>query len=125
MDIYTTIAIITLYIASIALVPWLIILLPSDYFAHENRETCFWKGHSPIIKGILVFLKNLIGTILFIAGIAMLFLPGQGILTIIAGLFLMNFPYKYKIEKWLIGQPIVLKSFNMIRQKANKELFTI
>ncbi len=125
MDVYTTIAIIILYIASIVLVPWMLILLPSDYFTHEERVTCFWKGDSAIIKSLLIFLKNLIGAILLIAGIAMLFLPGQGILTIVAGLFLMNFPYKYKIEKWIIGYPIVLKSFNKIRQKANKEPFSI
>lgn len=125
MDTYTTIAIIILYIASLVLVPWMLIFLPSDYFAHEERETCLWKGDSAIIKSFLIFLKNLVGTIFLIAGIAMLFLPGQGILTIIAGLFLMNFPYKYKIEKWIIEYPIVLKSFNKIRQKANKEPFSI
>ena len=125
MNTYTTIAIIVLYIASIAIVPWMLILLPSDYFAHEERETCLWKGDSAIIKSVLIFLKNLIGAVLLIAGIAMLFLPGQGILTIVAGLFLMNFPYKYQIEKWIIGYPIVLKSFNKIRLKANKEPFSL
>lgn len=125
MNIYATIAIIILYIASIALVPWMLIMLPSDYFAHETRETCLWKGDSVLIKSVLIFLKNLVGATLLIAGIAMLFLPGQGILTIVAGLFLMNFPYKYQIEKWIIGYPIVLKSFNKIRKKANKEPFTL
>ena len=125
MNTYTTITIIILYIASIAIVPWMPILLPSGYFAHEERETCLWKGDSAIIKSVLIFLKNLIGAVLLIAGIAMLFLPGQGILTIVAGLFLMNFPYKYQIEKWIIGYPIVLKSFNKIRLKANKEPFSL
>jgi len=55
----------------------------------------------------------------------MLFLPGQGLLTIIGGLFLMNFPYKYQIEKWVINKPIMLKTFNLIRRKAKKEPFTL
>lgn len=125
MGIFSTIAIIILYIASIVLVPWMLILLPSDYFAHEERETCLWKGDSVLIKSLLIFLKNLVGLILLLAGIAMLFLPGQGILTIVAGLFLMDFPYKFKIEKWIIGHQVVLKTFNKIRQKANKEPFTL
>ena len=125
MDLYTTIAIALLYIASIAIVPWMLIQLPTDYFAHEERETCLWKGDSALIKSFLVIFKNIVGAILLIAGIAMLFLPGQGLLTIIGGLFLMNFPYKYQVEKWVINKPIVLKTFNLIRRKAKKEPFTL
>ncbi len=125
MDLYTTIVITLLYIASIAIVPWMLIQLPSDYFAHEERETCLWKGDSALIKSFLIIFKNIIGAILLIAGIAMLFLPGQGILTIIGGLSLMNFPYKYNVEKWVINKPIVLKTFNLIRKKAKKEPFIL
>ncbi len=125
MDLYTTIVITLLYIASIAIVPWMLIQLPSDYFAHEERETCLWKGDSALIKSFLIIFKNILGAILLIAGIAMLFLPGQGILTIIGGLSLMNFPYKYNVEKWVINKPIVLKTFNLIRKKAKKEPFIL
>ena len=55
----------------------------------------------------------------------MLILPGQGILTILIGLFLMNFPGKFKLERKLIAMPKVLKSLNWIRTKAGKEPFVL
>ncbi|MCK5834195.1 MAG: hypothetical protein KAG98_00505 [Lentisphaeria bacterium] len=123
--IFTTIAIVSLYLLSIALVPWMVIRLPSDYFLKEKRERHLSKGASPFIKSISFFLKNAVGWVLFLAGISMLFLPGQGMLTIIAGVFLMDFPYKFKIEKKIITQPIILKMFNKIRRKAHKEPFRV
>ena len=125
MNIYATIGISIFYIAAIILIPQMITRLPADYFMNENRETCFWRGDSQFIKGILISLKNLIGAILLITGIAMIFLPGQGVLTIVAGLLLMNFPYKYKLEKWLMSKPIVMNAFNKVRQKENKEPFKL
>lgn len=125
MHTFSTIAIILLYLASIALVPWMIRRLPSDYFSKEERENCLFKGDSPLIKSTFILLKNIVGGILVLSGIAMLFLPGQGILTVVAGIFFMDFPYKYKIEKWIIRQPVVFKMFNKIRQKAHKAPFSV
>ncbi|MCK5834193.1 MAG: hypothetical protein KAG98_00495 [Lentisphaeria bacterium] len=125
MQILSTILIVILYLAAMAMVPWMIIRLPSDYFSKEARENCLFKGNSLLVKSILLILKNLIGWILVLSGIAMLFLPGQGVLTVVTGVFLMDFPHKYKMEKWIISQPVVLKVFNKIRKKANKTAFSL
>ena len=50
----------------------------------------------------------------------MLVLPGQGLLTIVTGLILINYPGKYKLEKKLVAMPSVFKALNWIRDKANK-----
>jgi hypothetical protein len=50
----------------------------------------------------------------------MLVLPGQGLLTIIIGLVLMEFPGKYHAERWVINRPAVLAAINWIRLKAGK-----
>jgi len=68
---------------------------------------------------MLIMIKNLLGAIIVLAGIAMLVLPGQGIITILLGIFFMNFPGKYKLELWIIKRPAILKSINWIRAKAN------
>jgi hypothetical protein len=47
-------------------------------------------------------------------------MPGQGILTIIIGIILSDFPYKYKIERWIINHPKILKYINKIRVKAKQ-----
>ena len=53
------------------------------------------------------------------AGIAMLLLPGQGVLTILIGIMLLDFPGKRSLEFWIIRQRGVLKAANWIRRKSN------
>ena len=65
-------------------------------------------------------LKNLFGVILLLGGMAMLVLPGQGILTILIGLSLLDFPGKRALERRIVGRPLVLQAINRIRRKFNK-----
>ncbi|MFT7823285.1 MAG: PGPGW domain-containing protein [Sulfurimonas sp.] len=117
----TTIVAIITFFASILLIPLILLYIPSDYFIHPKRQKYRTERYSPLLQWILVFFKNLIGTVLIIAGIAMLFLPGQGMLTILAGLFFVNFPSKYRVEKWIITRPKVLRTVNWIRKKAKRD----
>jgi hypothetical protein len=55
-----------------------------------------------------------------VAGIAMLVLPGQGVLTMLLGVMLMNFPGKYELERQIIQQPTILKALNWMRRRANR-----
>jgi hypothetical protein len=55
-------------------------------------------------------------------GLLMLVLPGQGLLTIVTGLLLINYPGKYKLEQKLVAVPSVFRALNWIRVKANKPL---
>jgi len=43
-------------------------------------------------------MKNIIGVIFITSGIIMLFIPGQGIITIIIGIILADFPGKSKTK---------------------------
>ena len=66
-------------------------------------------------------LKNTAGVVFLTAGVAMLVLPGQGLLTILLGLMLINFPGKRRFELALIRRRPVLKSVNWIRRRAGRE----
>jgi putative transmembrane protein PGPGW len=68
----------------------------------------------------LLIVKNTIGIILIVAGIIMLALPGQGILTMLVGLVLIDFPGKYQAERWVVERKFILQSINWIRSKAGK-----
>ena len=68
--------------------------LPSDYFLDSYRP--------PERHVALRLVRNVVGGLLLIAGIAMLVLPGQGMLTILAALFLMDFPGKPAAARWLL-----------------------
>jgi hypothetical protein len=52
-------------------------------------------------------------------GILMLVLPGQGLLTILVGLMLSDYPGKFKLEKRIIKTNLVLKTINWYRTKSN------
>ncbi len=111
---------VVLLIVSIAIIPWVVIKIPNDYFHEHYRVRVSKSSGHPLIAQLLAGLKNLVGFIFVIFGILMLILPGQGILTILIGLFLMNFPGKYQFERKIVSLPRVLKSLNWIRAKANK-----
>lgn len=66
----------------------------------------------------LRLLKNLVGWVLILAGILMVLLPGQGVITIIMGLVLSDFPGKYKLERRLAGNHRVLSGINWIRRRS-------
>lgn len=105
---------------SIAIIPWIVINIPEQYFHQHHRVRVSKQSKHPLIAQILTGLKNIVGFIFILLGILMLILPGQGILTILMGLFLMNFPGKYRFERKIVALPKVLKSLNWIRSKANK-----
>ncbi len=61
------------------------------------------------------------GLVLVLAGLAMLVLPGQGLLTLVIGLGLLNFPGKSSLIRRLLGQNKVLGTINRLRARVKKE----
>jgi hypothetical protein len=46
--------------------------------------------------------------------------PGQGVLTILLGIMLLDLPGKRRLEQKILKQPKVLKKINSLRQKFSK-----
>ena len=109
-----------LLIVSIAVIPWITIKIPYDYFHERFRIRISARSEHLLFVKLLTCVKNAVGLVLVILGFLMLILPGQGILTILVGLFLMDFPGKYKVERKIVSYPKVLRSLNWIRAKANQ-----
>ena len=63
----------------------------SETLGFVRRSLADWQRY-PVLRPLLLIAKNLLGFVLIVAGIAMLVLPGQGLLTIVVGVVLMNFP---------------------------------
>ena len=93
--------------------------IPYDYFLKNERGITHYKNHSPIFWIIILVLKNIIGYCLILGGILMLVLPGQGLLTILVGLMLSDYPGKFKLEKRIIKTKLILKTINWYRAKSN------
>jgi hypothetical protein len=118
---WLTIGGVVLLVVSLVAVPVWVAKLPADYYAHHKLPPSILQKYPPALRIALRVGKNLLGVVLALAGIAMLLLPGQGVLTLIIGLALIEYPGKYRIEKKLIARPRVLKALNWIRRKAGRE----
>jgi MFS family permease len=103
----------TLVLAAV-LLPVVVVRLPADYFVRRGGER---RGRYGWAAWCWRVGKNLIGLVFVVAGIAMLVLPGQGLLTILIGLLMMDFPGKLALERRLIGQPKILTMINRLRER--------
>ena len=118
---WLAVASIITFIVTLIVVPMLVVRITSDYFSHrEHSKTSSYSDQHPVVKGILLTGKNVLGYVFIMIGIVMLFIPGQGILTIVAGLTLMNFPGKYRLGRWLVVRRPVLRSINWLRQRSKR-----
>ena len=108
------------FILSLLSLPWLVAQIPEDYFLPKKRQPTQWKQLHPIIRLLALIGKNLIGYGLIVAGLLMLFLPGQGILTLVMGLLLVDYPGKFRLERKLVKTPAILNSLNWLRRKAKR-----
>lgn len=111
---------VAIFIASLLIIPALVVRIPPDYFTHETRPPSPWANQHPFVRLAILVGKNLLGGVLMLAGIAMLVLPGQGLLTLLVGFFLVDFPGKYRFEKWLIAQRYILRPINWLRNRRGR-----
>ena len=107
------------WIGTLIAVPLVIVWLPADYLADEDRFLVRERIPS-IWRYPYLILKNVFGVIFIVAGLAMLVLPGQGILTLVLGLALINFPGKHRTIQRILGQRRILAAINRLRTRAKK-----
>ena len=118
-----------LFAASIAslvlcvlLLPIVVVRLDADYFTATRRELMSNRG---AVSWLLHIAKNMLGAVFVLVGVAMLVLPGQGLLTIFIGLLMLEFPGKRAIELRIVRRPAILKLLNGMREKRGRAPFVI
>jgi hypothetical protein len=109
-----------MFVLSLVVFPLVVISLPADYFVRERRDPVRQLRRRPLLWAAVMVVKNLLGAALIAAGIAMLVLPGQGLLTILMGLALTNFPGKFTLERRFVRVPSVGRALNRIRSAAGR-----
>lgn len=107
-----------MFFGTLAVVPWLLVRLPADYFVRESPppQPPGWL----VLRWTVRIIKNLVGLVCLLAGLAMLVLPGQGLLTIFIGISLLDFPGKRALERRIIQRPRILRSINWLRRKNHR-----
>jgi hypothetical protein len=109
------------FFATLIVIPWIILRIPTEYFSKPRRISLVSSDAHASLKIIVLIVKNLFGVAVILLGIAMLVIPGQGLLTILMGVVLIDFPGKYRFQRWLISREPVLKSANWLRKKGHKK----
>lgn len=72
---------------------------------------------------VLHIAKIIAGVFLLVCGLAMLVLPGQGLITIVIALSLLPFPGKHTLEQKLLSRKSLRSTLNWIRIRAHKDPF--
>ncbi|MEC5129248.1 hypothetical protein VSU19_20980 [Verrucomicrobiales bacterium BCK34] len=107
-------------IVSFVAVPIVIRRMPYDYFLEDSEAAEQLREQHPVLRVLFLILKNLIGGILVVGGLIMFLTPGQGVLTLLIGLLLMDFPGKRGLEIRLMKLKPVKKAVDWIRSKGEK-----
>ncbi len=95
--------------------------IPENYFSSHYQQD-FMPNSSWLVRWGAVILKNILGVILVILGIILSLpgVPGQGVLTILLGLIMLDIPGKRPIEARIIKRPTILAAVNDLRARYNK-----
>jgi hypothetical protein len=109
------------FAASLAIVSLVLVKLPATYFKRSHDRT-FLANRPPMIRGLAIVAKNLLGVVLVAVGIVLSLpgVPGQGMLTILLGIMLLDFPGKQRFEYWLVSRPKILNAINKLRHRFSK-----
>jgi hypothetical protein len=104
--------------ASIAVV---MVKIPDNYFS-SNYQHDFLPNSSWLVRWGALAAKNLYGVFLILLGIVLSLpgVPGQGILTILLGLIMLDIPGKRPFEARIIKRPAVLAAINNLRARYKK-----
>ncbi|HKX83029.1 MAG TPA: hypothetical protein VJL58_02320 [Pyrinomonadaceae bacterium] len=105
---------------NILVIGFVFVKIPPHYFSSHYQDD-FLPNSSWITRWGAVVLKNLAGLFMVIVGIIQLVGPGQGILSILTGLILMDIPGKRPLEARIVKRPTVLAAINKLRAKYGRE----
>lgn len=96
-----------------------IVRLPANYFTDEAQRRREADGRRPGRMAWRIA-KNALGWLLIVAGVAMLALPGPGLLVLLMGVMLADFPGKRGLQRWIISRRSVFKTSNAVRRRFGR-----
>ncbi len=109
------------FAANLAIVSFILVKISANYFQKSHPKK-FWKDSSPVIRVLGILGKNALGLVLVGLGVLLSLpgIPGQGVLTILLGIMLLDIPGRRRLEHWLVSRPRILKTINRLRHKFGK-----
>lgn len=109
------------FFANLGIVSFILVKLPADHFS-KRRKTKFWSGARPALHAARVIGKNIAGILLVALGVVLSLpgVPGQGLLTVLLGIMLLDFPGRHQLEQKLLSKPSIVNTINKLRKRFDK-----
>lgn len=109
------------FFVNLGIVSVILVKLPADHFS-KHRKTKFWAGPRPALHAAKVIGKNIAGVLLVALGIVLSLpgVPGQGLLTVLLGIMLLDFPGRHRLEQKLLSRPSIVNTINRLRGRFDK-----
>lgn len=101
---------VVMFVGSLALVPIALVRLPPDHFARPHAK------HALVTR----IVRNVLGAALIFLGAAMLVMPGQGVLTILVGIGVLDLPFKQRIARRILCNDRVRRAVDDLRVRAGR-----
>ena len=110
------------FFANLGIVSLILVKLPADHFS-KSRKTKFWSGPRPWLHAVKVIGKNIGGVLLVALGVVLSLpgVPGQGLLTVLLGILLLDFPGRHRLEQKLLCKPSSVNTINSLRERFGKK----
>lgn len=107
---------------NLAIVSFILVKIPANHFS-KSRKTKFWSGPRPMLHAAAVVGKNIGGLLLVALGIVLSLpgVPGQGLLTVLLGIMLLDFPGKHRLEQKLLSRPSIVNAIDKLRARFGKK----
>jgi hypothetical protein len=106
---------------SFAAIVIVMVKIPANYFSSHYQQD-FMPNSGFLVRWGAVILKNILGVLLIGLGLVLSLpgVPGQGLLTILLGIIMLDIPGKRPLEARIIKRPTILAAINNLRARYNK-----
>ncbi len=109
------------FLLNLAIVSIILVKLPADHFS-KDKDKKFAAGSHPMLRVLMIIGKNILGVLLVGLGVVLSLpgVPGQGLLTILLGIMLLDFPGRDRLEQKLLSRPTIVNTINRLRERFGK-----
>lgn len=102
---------------SLAVVLRVVLALPADYFETDVPARLAWTARR-VARNLAGLVLIAVGALLALPGI-----PGQGVLTMVVGVLLVDFPRRQQLLRGLLRRRGVLPALNRLRARFGRPPF--
>lgn len=110
-----------LFVLSQAALIAVLVALPTDFFCTPSRPSPPSRGMA-VMRWAARVAKNVAGTLLILLGVPLTLpgIPGPGLVLVLVGVALLDFPGKRQLQHRLISHPRVFRSINSLRSRFGR-----